>query len=125
MQKVLELNQDIDSVILNMGSNNISCQHAKIKSEIEVANTILKTVDLCHRNGVNNVYVSGITCRPEFQERIDKVNEYLKNGTKGMSYTFIDNNNIKSSKHLFDEVHLNNDGLTILKNNFLAALHSN
>ena len=34
---------------------------------------------------MNNVYISGITCRPEFQGKIDKVNEYLMNGTRGMS----------------------------------------
>ena len=75
-QKVLE-NNDIDSVIFNIGSNNISCKHTLVQTEIEIVNNILKTVDLCHRNGVNNVYVSGITCRPEFQDKIGKVNEYF------------------------------------------------
>ena len=36
-QKVLE-NKDIDSVILNMGSNNISSKHTLVKTEIEIVN---------------------------------------------------------------------------------------
>ena len=83
-----------------------------------------KNIDPQVTLGSYNVYVSGITCRPEFQDKIVKVNEYLKNGTRGMSFTFIDNGNIKASKHLWDEVHLNNDGLRILKNNFLGVLNS-
>ena len=59
-QKVLE-KKDIDSVILNMGSNNVSSKHTLVTAEIDIVNKILKTVDLCYRNGVNNVFVSGIT----------------------------------------------------------------
>ena len=122
-QKVLE-KKDIDSVILNMGSNNVSSKHTLVTAEIGIVNKILKTVDLCYRNGVNNVFVLGITCCPEFQEKIDKINEYLKNGTGGMRYTFIDNSNIIASKHLWDQVHLNNDGLRVLKINFLGVLNT-
>ena len=73
-----------------MGSNNVSSKHTLVTPEIDIVNKILKTVDLCYRDGANNVFVSGITCCPEFQEKVDKINEYLKNGTRGMRYTFID-----------------------------------
>ena len=43
-QKVLE-NKDIDSVILNMGSSNIWSKPTLVKTEIEIVNNILKTVD--------------------------------------------------------------------------------
>ena len=78
------------------GHNNIISKHSSMNKEIDIVNTILKTVDLCYRNGVTNVYVSGITCREEYQEKIDKINELLKNGTRGMNYTFIDNGNINA-----------------------------
>ena len=87
-------------MILDVGSNNIISKHLSVNKEIDIVNTILKTVDLCYRNGVNNVYVSGITCREEYQEKIDKINELLKNGTRGMNYTFIDNGNINVGRHL-------------------------
>ena len=96
-----------------------------ITTELDIANRILKTVDLCYKNGVKNVYVSGITPCMEYQEKIDKTNELLKNGTRGMPYIFIDNSNIDGNKHLWDNVHLNNDGLRILKNNFVGALRAN
>ena len=118
--KVLE-RKNIDTVILSMGSN-VSSKHSSVTNEIDIANTILKTVDLCNKNGVNNVYVSGITPHLEFQEKFDKINELLKNGTRGMGYTFIDNTNIDASKHLWDDVHLNNEGLSILKNNFIGGV---
>ena len=121
--KILE-KQDIDKVILNIGSNNVHSKHLSINTEIEIVNTILKTVAVCHRNGVNDVYVSGITSRRDHQEKIDKINGYLRNGTKGMSYIFIDNGNIKSDKHLWDGLHLNKDGFKILERNFLGALNS-
>ena len=121
--KILE-KQDIDKVILNIGSNNVHSKHTSINTEIEIVNTILKTVAVCHRNGVNDVYVSGITCRRDHQEKIDKINGHLRSGTKGMSYIFIDNENIKSDKHLWDGLHLNKDGLKILERNFLGALNS-
>ena len=85
---------------------------------------ILKTVAVCHRNGVNEVFVSGITCRRGNQEKIDKINGFLRNGTRGMNYIFIDNVNIKADKHLWDDLHLNTDGLKVLENNFLGALNS-
>lgn len=121
--KILE-KQDIDRVVLNIGSNNVQSKHTSINTEIDIVNTILKTVAVCHRNGVNEVFVSGITCRRGNQEKIDKINGYLRNGTRGMNYIFIDNANIKADKHLWDDLHLNTDGLKVLENNFLGALNS-
>ena len=122
MRKVL-MEKDVDSVIIHMGTNNLSDRGTNIKSEMDIVNWILKAVNLCEKHEVNNIYVSGITCRPGFQRQIDTINQYLKSATKGMNFTFIDNGNI-SSDLLWDHVHLNDDGMTILKNNMLGALNT-
>ena len=57
-----------------MGSNNVSSKHTLVTAEIVIVDKILKTVNLCYRNGVNNVFVSGITCCPEFQEKTKSTN---------------------------------------------------
>ena len=97
----------------HLSSNNIASRHAVKSTETGIVITILSTVDTCKRNGVDDVYVSGITCRKEHQVEINKINEYLRTGTWGMDYTFVDNGNIKVDKHLWDGIHLNNERLII------------
>ena len=76
---------------------------------------------LCKKNEVRNVYVSSITDRPGYTQQINTINGYLKNATRGIDFCFIDNSNIRK-EHLYDNLHLNDTGINILKNNFLGAV---
>ena len=56
--------------------------------------------------------------------KINAINGLLRNATREMNFIFIDNSNIKNHSHLWDNVHLNNEGLNILRNNFVGALRA-
>ena len=121
--KILE-NKNIDAVILNVGSNNIINKHSTVKSDVDITANIMKIVDMCYEAGVNDVFVSGITRLPTNQTIVDNINELLKINANQFGYVFIDNGNIFVDKHLWkDNIHLNNDGLTILANNFIDTLN--
>ena len=121
--KILE-NKNIDAVILNVGSNNIINNYSTVKSDVDITSNIMRIVDMCYEAGVSDVFVSGITCLPINQTKVDNINELLKINAKQFGYVFIDNGNIFIDKHLWkDNIHLNNDGLTILANNFIDTLN--
>ena len=124
MIKVLELNPTLDRVILQVGSNNVHNRYASQTTDFDITNTIIKTVELCHRSGVNEVYVAGITCRPGYIQKVNNINDLLKRNATGMGYVFINNDNILPDKHLWDDqLHLNKDGLSILEDNFINILN--
>ena len=77
-------------------------------------------VSTSRRNNVEKVFVSSIMCRPDYQEKVDKINELLRYYTGIYNYTFIDNTNIRS-EHIRkrDGVHLTKDGVDRLANNFI------
>ena len=65
-----------DIVILSFGTNNLSKRNKK-QTDMEIAGEIIDVVQKCRKLGVNEVYVSGITCRPQYQARIEKINNLL------------------------------------------------
>ena len=115
----------IDTVILQIGGNNVNNKHAPSKTDVEIVSSIIKIVDKCHLAGVNDVYVSGITCRYGHKDRIDTINDLqkLSDETTSFKYTYICNDNIVANQHLNrDGIHLNSVGINILTNNFINAL---
>ena len=81
-----------DSVIINIGTNNLTKKRHQREEEICI--DIIKIVEKCYEYGVNEVYVAGLTCRPKFQKKVDKINEILRENANTHDYTFIDNTNI-------------------------------
>ena len=125
-----ELNNKIDShliadkpdiVIVNVGTNNLTKSN---QSDNDTLNEIVDIVKKCHQYGVNQVYVSGITCRPEYQVNIDAINHLIEMNAVNFNYTYINNSNI-TYEHLWrrDNLHLNNEGINLLKFNFLNYLN--
>ena len=84
---------------------------------------LLNVVHKCHMNGVNDVYVSGITVRPRYQKERKKINEILRNNATDHRCVFICNNNIEELHLSRDNLHLNNKGIILLANNFLKAVN--
>ena len=121
LHKILE-KKDMDTVVLHIGTNNLTSKETTIKQADEIANEILRAVSTCEKFGVKNIYVSGITDRPGYSQQIKEINKYLQNSTKSMNYTFIHNSNLRKEEHLFDRVHLNDTGLEIFKRNILGAV---
>ena len=110
-----------DTVIICAGTNNFT---KKNQSAEETADEIIDIVNTCHRNGIEKLFVSSITCRPDYQKKVDKVNEHLKYYAGIYNFKFIDNSYIRE-EHIkkSDGVHLKERGIGILANNYLAHLN--
>ena len=107
-----------DNVIINIGTNNL-----QIDDIYEINKNIIEIVQRCQEYGANRIIVSEITFRREFEPKIKQINELLHENKLRYNYEVIDNSRIEG-KHLYDMVHLNNEGLTILANNFIGVLNS-
>ena len=109
-----------DIVIIHVGSNNLS---KKTQTAMETAQEIIEIVKKCQLNGVNEICVSGITIRPEYQVTIDMINHILESDAGNHNYKFINNENI-GSEHLWkDNLHLLDGGIRVLKYNFLNFIN--
>ena len=112
--------ENIDEMIINVGTNNLS---KKRQTEEDTVQEIIGIVKKCHAYGVNNVYVSGITCRPEYQWKVDKINKLLRDYAGFYNYKFIDNTNIEKQHLWKDSLHLNDNGTINLACSFLDCLN--
>ena len=111
-----------DRVILHIGTNNLTKK--RNQTEAEIVKEISEIVRLCHKGGVNEVFVSSLARRPKFQNKIDNINTLLKTRADEMGeYVFIDNSNILQ-RHLWDDnLHHLGEGTIILANNFLRHVN--
>ena len=116
---VTDLDQP-DTIIINAGTNNFTKTQQTIE---DIASEILDIVDISRKGGVQNIFVSSITCRPLYQAKIDGLNRLLKDYAAYYNYTYIDNSRIQESHVRKDGVHLNQEGISILANNFLYYLN--
>ena len=116
------LNEEkVDKIVINIGTNNLT---KKTQSENETVMEILEIVKKCHNHGINEIFVSGLTCRPSYQAQVDTINKLLGANACKYNYVFIDNSDIQE-KHLWwkDKLHLNKQGTINLACNFLDFLN--
>ena len=109
-----------DTIIINGGTNNFTKTN---QTPEEISNEIFEIVEMCKRGGLKHIFVSSITCRPSYQLQINEVNKLLEKNAGYYGYDYIDNVNIGETHLRNDGVHLNNQGITILANNFLNNLN--
>lgn len=109
-----------DVALIHVGANNITSSNQE-QTTYEIAHEIMQLGDLCKRNGVNKVLISGITTRRSIslRRRAVEVNSILKESCEERGFTFIDNGNISSSDLWDDGLHLAESGKAILANNFI------
>lgn len=108
-----------DTIILHIGGNDLSNPKSTAKNVLE---EIINIIQMCRNGGVNDIIVSAITSRPSCQVKIDEVNRLLKNNANTHNYIFCDNLNIQRNHLWKDKIHLNNEGMTLLVNNYLDIL---
>ena len=108
-----------DTVIINVGTNCLGTLDAA-----NIANDIISIVSRIQSYGVNNVYVSELAYRPQFQQIIYEVDNILRIHQGFHNYVLICNDNIKSCHLWRDKIHLNDDGIMILAKNFVSAINS-
>ena len=109
-----------DTVLLNIGTNNLTKTR---QTDEETADEIIKMVDECHKLGVNEVLVSGLTVRHGYMNQVNNINNMLKQNAGNFDYTFIDNSNIQRHHLHKDGLHPHVKGMEILANNFINALN--
>ena len=86
----------------------------------QTAQEIIEIAKSCHQDGVSNIFVSGITCRPKFKVKIAESNKLLKYNAVFLilhtliTLTFVNNICGKMIYILTERVH------TFLANNYLA-----
>ena len=115
------VDQQPDSVIINIGTNNLTKK--RNQTEEDICNDIYKLVDQCKSHGVNEVYISGLTCRPNFQTKVNTINSILQRNADYHGFIYIDNNNIKRNLLWKDNLHLTEQGTILLARNFLDKLN--
>ena len=108
------------NLIINGGTNNFTKTN---QTPEEISNEIFEIVEMCKRGGLKHIFVSSITCRPSYQLQINEVNKLLEKNAGYYGCDYIDNVCIGETHLRNDGVHLNNQGITILANNFLNNLN--
>ena len=110
----------MDRIVINIGTNNLT---KKSQTENETVEEIFNIVKKCHKYGVNEIFISGLTCRPAYQTKVDAINKLLKLNAGKYNYIFIDNSDIQE-RHLWkDKLHLNEQGTINLACNILDFLN--
>ena len=107
-----------DTVVINIGTNRIG----KL-DEFEISKDIADIVKIAHSHGVSKVFVSSIAYRPGLMHEVTKVNNLLRENQLLHDYELISNDNIEARHVWKDGVHLNNEGIHILANNFIRAIN--
>ena len=74
----------------------------------------------CKDGGVNDIYISSLTCRPRYQEKLNSIN---RQSADRYDYYFIDNSNIKANHLWGDHLHLNDQGICILARNSVEIVN--
>ena len=109
-----------DRAIISVGTNNLT---KKNQTPQEIAEEIIDVVNTCRKGGVNDIFVSSITCRPDYQAEIDEINKFLEYYAGIYNYVYINNRCIREEHLKRDKLHLNNEGIRILSNNFLEHVN--
>lgn len=116
-----------DTVIIHVGGNDLPTSRENPIPPVKIANQIIETALICKKFEVQNILISGVTTRRAhfLQQRCNELNNILKGLCKSHNLIYIDNSAIKV-EHLYDGVHLNDDGTKILADNYLnhLKLHS-
>ena len=109
-----------DTIIICAGTNNLT---KKKQSVQDTSMEIIDIVETCRRGGVQTIFISSLTCRPSYQREINEINNLLKYYADIYNFTFIDNVRIRKEHLWKDGVHLNDEGISILTNNYITHLN--
>jgi lysophospholipase L1-like esterase len=106
-------------VILQSGGNDLPLS----TPVADIVDDLLDAAALCKRYGVEKICIGGVITRPGLQGRCIKLNEILERRCRARNYIFVNNNYIFLG-HLYDNVHLDNNGIKILADNYLEVLNT-
>ena len=105
------------TVIICARSNNFT---KKKQSTEGITKEIISIAETCCSGGVKNIFISSLTCRQSYQREINEVNKLLVYYAGIYNYTYIDNSCIRNEHLWKDGLHLNNEGISILAENYIT-----
>ena len=109
-----------DVVILHCGTNNLNDD----KAPNVTADDIIKLASNL-KTDENDIMISGITLRNDkHQEKVQRVNDYLKIKSANYGIKYIDNSNLNRTHLNPKGIHLNLKGSEALAANFISAINS-
>ena len=117
--ELVHLDSDIDHMIPEtvndvMYRNGVNRHEAGMNTLVDEIRVITSLV----HDAVTTSSASSITCRPNYQTKVDEANDFLKYYAGVYKFVYIDNSCIKS-EHINRRV----EGVQLLSNNYLA--HNN
>ena len=120
------VDQKPSSIIIHIGSNDITKSNYKYVNVKEVAERISSIGLKCRRYGVNDIAISSILVRNHsiINNLIIETNFYLKELCLRNGFRFISNDNISNNLLYKDGLHLSDKGTTVLANSFLQYFSS-
>ena len=112
--------QKPDVVLVQAGGNDLAEDH---RTPVSIAHDVIEIAHKAKISGVKDISIGGVTVRSKqfSQERLHVLNNALQSLCKFHNFIYIDNSDIKVH-HLYDGVHLKDEGITILADNYLKAL---
>ena len=110
-----------DSVIINIGSNDITTSNYNNVNVASLAKKIINVGVTCEAYKVSNIAISSILVRsdPKINQVIKQVNRLLQGLCKTNNFYFICNNAIDNTFLWKDGLHLTCEGVSKLSNIFL------
>ena len=123
------IDENPDVVVIHSGTNNIRTRRGQPEETIEkIAQEIIDIGRTCRQvGGVNNIFISAITCRAKLEEskKAIEINDMLKDLCVRENFVFISNDSIRKEHLWIDGLHLLDEGTTILANNIINSLNDN
>ena len=120
-------NDELCAAVVQVGVNNIlkSKRGNEKQDAAEIAAEIIDVGKSCTRSGIDNVFISSITCvvNDDDQTTIESINNILLNKCKAESFHFINNNNISRKEICADGLHLSPEGVRMLTTNYVNNLN--
>ena len=115
-----------DVVVIMVGSNNITSRGRLQQNEIEIAEDIIKVGKTCSESGVNEIYISSVTCQYNHisTKKVSAVNELLKEMCVREHFVYISHDSIKQNHLYKDGIHLLDEGTNILANNIINSINT-
>ena len=115
-----------DAAVIMVGTNDINRNNKIQQDEKEIAEEIINVGRKCRESGVNEIFISSITCqRNAFSSnKIKLVNESLKDMCVREHFIYICHESIKQNHLYRDGIHLLEEGTNILSNNIITSINT-
>ena len=117
-----------DAMVIHVGTNDVTRRRGQVeKSSQDVAKAIIDIGIECQKNGVNDIFISGITYRRGFHEmkKVHEINDLVRDFCTKENFHFICNASIREQHLWEDGLHLLDIGKNVLANNIINSLNAN